>query len=257
MQRQEYIRHQLPEALRAGRMHLLYQPMVRLKDAQVVGLEALCRWSTELLGDVPPDELMPAVQNAGLLDDYRHWLLDTLGQEVPALLARHPLLDVSLNFSLTEMAQPGWFNDMQVWLQRMPEGIQQRWVVEVTEHSFAQPLSSVKSTMEVLRAQGLRFAIDDFGAGASDLLRLRALPVDAIKLDKTWVHGLHQPDVQRRVKDVIAYAQQHGQHVVAEGVETSAHVAQAQALGITLAQGFHFDPPRSLSHWLASPERFA
>lgn len=257
MQRSAHIHRQLREALLAGHMHLVYQPLVRLSDTRVVGLEALCRWSVEPLGAVPPDEFMPAVETAGLLDEYRTWLLATLQHDVPDLLLRHPQLEVSLNFSLTEVARPGWCDDIKAWLHRMPASTAQRWVVEITEHTYSGDWALVTQLVQALRAQGLRFAVDDFGAGASEMQRLQALPFDVIKLDKTWVQQLQLPDMQARVNTVLTYAQQHGQLVVAEGVETQAQAAQVQALGITVAQGYWFDKPQPLTHWLAVPERFA
>lgn len=258
MERREHIHRQLREALTSGRMRLVYQPQVRLADQRLVGLEALCRWATEPLGEVSPDEFIPAVESAGLLNEYRDWLLSALLREVTGLWRQHPAVEVAVNFSLNEVAQPLWCDALLSWLQRLPVGGAQRVLVEVTEHAFTGSWPSVLASVQALRAQGVRWAVDDFGVGASEMARLQALPFDVVKLDKSWVQQLHTPQGQARVKTVLDYARDHHLLVVAEGVETPAQVGQVQALGIEVAQGFVFDQAQPLEHWLAtSPTRFA
>ena len=256
MERREHIQHQLREALQDGRFRLVYQPQVRLSDDRILGLEALCRWSTEPIGAVSPDEFIPVVESQDLLDDYRQWLLNTLQHDASALLIRHSQLDLSLNFSLNEVMRPHWLADMLAWLSRMPAGAATRLLVEVTEHTYAGSLEPVKQRMTALQQQGLRFAVDDFGVGASEMVRLQALPFDDIKLDKSWVQHLSKPDVQANVKSLLDYARQHHQRVVAEGIETPDQAREVQALGIEMGQGYWFDKPQPLAHWLSVPERF-
>ena len=257
MERSEHIRRQLRHELSAGRFRLEYQPQVRLSDQRIVGLEALCRWSLEPLGEISPEEFIPTVESQGLLDDYRQWLLDTLWRDTPALVAQYPTLDFSLNFSLNEVVRPGWLEVMLTWLHKMPTASASRWIVEVTEHAYAGSWAPVIAALQPLRQAGVRLAVDDFGTGASDMVRLQAFPFDVIKLDKSWVQQSHTPEMQERVQALLTYAQQHQQQVVAEGVETLEQAQQVQALGIDVAQGFLFGKAQPISHWLAAPTRFA
>jgi EAL domain-containing protein (putative c-di-GMP-specific phosphodiesterase class I) len=256
VERREHIQHQLRAALQDGRFRLVYQPQVRLADDRIVGLEALCRWSTEPIGAVSPDEFIPVVESQDLLDDYRQWLLNTLQRDTGALLIRYPQLELSLNFSLNEMMRPQWLDDMMAWLPRMPAGTAARLLVEVTEHTYAGSLGPVIERMTALQQQGLRFAVDDFGVGASEMARLQALPFDDIKLDKSWVQHLSKPDVQASVTALLEHARQHHLRVVAEGIETPDQAREVQALGIEVGQGYWFDKPQPLAHWLSLPERF-
>jgi len=257
VERTKLIHHQLRQALQDGCFRLVYQPQVRLADERIVGLEALCRWSTEPIGAVSPDEFIPLVESQDLLDVYRSWLLQALVRDTSALLVQHARLELSINFSLSEIMRPNWLTDMLEWVHLMPRGVSQRLLVEVTEQSYAGALEPVGAHFHVLQQQGLRFAVDDFGVGASEMDRLQALPFDGIKLDRSWVQNLANPDVRTRVTQLLSYAREHRQLVVAEGIETEVQAHQVRELGIAVAQGYLFDKPQPLEHWLSVPERFS
>lgn len=257
MQRSNHIHQQLRRALQDGCLRLVYQPQVRLTDERIVGLEALCRWSTEPIGAVSPDEFLPIVESQDLQDDYRRWLLNALESDAAELLTRHPRLELSINFSLSEVMRSRWLTDMLDWVKRLPSDVATRLLVEVTEQSYAEPLDPVAAHFQALQAQGLRFALDDFGVGASEMTRLHALPFDGVKLDKSLVQNLTQPDVQARVKQLLSYALEHRQLVVAEGIETEEQARQTRELGIPVGQGYLFDKPQPIDHWIKVSDRFA
>ncbi|MEO0315850.1 MAG: hypothetical protein RI928_2306 [Pseudomonadota bacterium] len=257
MERTQHIHRQLRQALQDGCFRLVYQPQVRLADGLIVGLEALCRWFTDPIGTISPDEFIPVVESQGLLDDYRRWLLQTLQRDTVALLVRHPRLELSINFSLTEVMRPSWLADMQSWINGMPGGVDKRLLVEVTEQPYEGDLEPVVANFQALQQQGLRFAVDDFGVGESEMTRLHALPFDVIKLDKSWVQNLANPAVKMSVSQVLTFAHEHGQQVVAEGIESEQNACQVRELGIQVGQGYLFEKPRPLDFWISAPERFA
>ena len=229
----------LPAALRDGLVEVHYQPVFDLRSGQVIGAEALARWSDAQLGRVPPQEFVGLAEEAGLITLLTGAVMD----KVVADLSRWPTdLTVSVNLSRRMLADPG----TATWLsQRLAAGgiDPHRLCVEVTETALMQDPQMAQQVIAEIRALGVRTAIDDFGTGYSSLSALRELPIDLLKVDRTFVQGIAtDPRDRRLVGAMVSLAHDLGMQACGEGIETEAQREALLAEGCALGQGFLFHP---------------
>jgi diguanylate cyclase (GGDEF)-like protein len=233
------LRRSIPGDLRA-----VYQPQVRLSDGSIAGAEALVRWDHPERGVVSPGEFIPIAEQTGLILPIGRWMLTEacaegarLGQ-IPGRPSR-----ISVNVSARQFADPSLIGDVEFALSESglpPERLQ----LELTESILIHDLSAGVEVVERLKQLGVSIALDDFGKGYSSLSYLKALPIDVIKIDRSFVSGL--PDCREDlaiVSAVVSFAGALGMDVLAEGVETQAHVDALLELGCDHAQGFLFYRP--------------
>jgi EAL domain-containing protein (putative c-di-GMP-specific phosphodiesterase class I) len=251
-QRLARIGQALEKAIDEGALILHYQPQIELDTQEMVGLEALCRWHMPSLGIIPPDEFIPVAEETGLIVPIGRGVLKQIQADLPALLARYPQLRVGVNFSMRELAEPDFFPFFQSWLQGLPPQAGQHLDIEVTETAFKDVPPRVVDGLNALREQGVRVAIDDFGAGQSGLARLHTLPFDVLKLDKQFVQSLDHPMVREIIQSVVRFTHKFDKGLVAEGVETPAQREALQAMGCRVVQGYLFSEPKPLAHWLSA-----
>jgi diguanylate cyclase (GGDEF)-like protein len=237
------LRHSIPGDLRA-----VYQPQVRLCDGSIAGVEALVRWDHPDRGVVSPGEFIPIAEESGLILPIGRWMLT----EACAEAARLGELDgrhsrMSVNVSARQFADPALVSDVEYALSESglpPERLQ----LELTESILIHDLSAGVEVVERLKELGVSIALDDFGKGYSSLSYLKALPIDVIKIDRSFVKGL--PDCREDlaiVSAVVSFAGALGMDVLAEGVETEAHRESLLELGCDHAQGFLFYRPLDLA----------
>jgi diguanylate cyclase (GGDEF)-like protein len=259
LQRLEF-EESLRDGLATGQFTLNYQPKVCLRDGDVVGVEALLRWTHPVLGSVSPVDFIPVAEDSGLIVPLGAWVL----QEAVTAHAERRRTD------------PQW-RGVVMWVNVAPAQLgpdlvdlvrdvldragvpAEKLGIEVTEGSFMTDLPAARSVLVQLRELGVRLALDDFGTGYSSLGQLRHLPLHVIKVDKSFVDHLGwQSPNEGIVVAVLALARAHGLKVVAEGVETLAQVERLTALGCDVAQGFYFAEPGALDavpHRYPLPER--
>ncbi|MFB9994510.1 EAL domain-containing protein [Deinococcus oregonensis] len=228
-------------ALRAGELHLEYQP---LEDecGHWVAVEALLRWRSPIYGNVTPDQFMPLAERTGLSLALGEWIL---GQAC-AELARWPSLMVAVNISARQLADPGLSNQVR----RALEGAgvaPERLALEIREAEVARAPERSHLALAELRAVGVQLTLDDFGGGHANFAGLTQLPVHAVKLDRALIHRM---DVGARelalVQAVTNLARALELIVIAKGVETSAQRAHLQAMGVRRLQGFLVAAPLSV-----------
>ncbi|HVB27274.1 MAG TPA: EAL domain-containing protein [Mycobacteriales bacterium] len=236
-------------------LHL--QPEVDLASGAVVGMEALVRWQHPDRGMLWPAEFLPVAQRSGVLPSIGGWVLRQAVAELAAwqrLPARpySPTWQLWVNVAAVEVVQPG-FVELVCGLVRdaqLPRGV---LGIEITEEALAVGGAEVLAGLQTLRAAGVALAIDDFGTWYSSLATLGDLPVDAIKLDQTFVRGvgsdLEDDDI---VAAVIRLAHARDLLVVAEGVESWAEGARLCELGCDRGQGYLFSGPQPLekARWM-------
>jgi len=245
--RRAMLEAQLHNGLRQSQFLLLYQPQV---DAQgiVIGAEALVRWQHPEQGMVPPSEFIPLAEESGLILPLGHWVMETaLRQQArwrldPALAQ----LSLAINVSARQFLQDNFVAQVLALLERTGAD-PARIKLELTESLLLDNVDSVITTMLALKSHGLGFSLDDFGTGYSSLSYLKRLPLDQIKIDQGFVRDvLLDPSDAAIAQSIIALAGSLGLDVIAEGVETSAHLQFLLAHGCRSFQGYLFGRPLPL-----------
>jgi EAL domain-containing protein (putative c-di-GMP-specific phosphodiesterase class I) len=228
---------------------LRYQPIVELATARLVGVEALVRWHHPTRGLLEPDQFLPAAEASGLIVPIGHEVLD-LAAGVLATVPATDLPGIAINLSPQELAQPDLITRLVDTIAARAIDVD-RLSVEITEHAVLDDLDLAVRTLQEIRNLGIRLAIDDFGTGYSSLSYLRRLPVDSVKIDRSFITELGNPDADATiVAGIIGLARGLGLGVVAEGVERPEQAQALQELGCTLAQGYLFSPPVALDELL-------
>jgi diguanylate cyclase (GGDEF)-like protein len=240
---------------REGELALHYQPKVGLHLGQLCGVEALVRWNHPERGSVPPAEFIPVAESTGLINKLTVHVLDMALAQVRAWLDAGREIPVAVNVSarcLLDTEMLGRIRDMLV-----RHGVPARLLrLEVTETAVMVNPTLAMETLTGLHDLGVRLSIDDYGTGYSSMAYLKRLPVDELKVDRSFVLNMTSNDNDAiLVRSAIDLGHNLGLAVVAEGVEGADHVAALRDLGCDVAQGYHFArpmPPEQFAQWLAS-----
>ena len=234
---------EIRSALAEGRFLLHYQPKMKA-DGRLAGLEALVRLRHPQRGIIPPAEFIPVAEATGLIVPLGNWVLDEVcRQTVRWKQQGYGQVQVAVNASPVQLERADFAESVEDCLARYSVPA---WSIEIelTENIFLQNGGESLRQMRALRAMGVRFSLDDFGAGYSTLSYLHQLPIDAIKLDRSFMQGLETSDaVQRIVSGLLMVARGLGLNVVAEGVETEGQKAALLGLGCPQMQGYYFARP--------------
>lgn len=244
---------ELREAIENRELFLVYQPQLNLVTRSVVGIEALLRWRTEDGRFVPPDKFIPVAEHSGLIVALGQWVL------MAACAAMRELLDagvapqrIAVNVSTVQLQDPGFLEIVCAALAS--SGLRgDHLELEITESVAALPTDLLKSTLSALRAEGVSIAIDDFGTGYSSLSYLEQLPLDRIKIDRSFVCQLSEPDGARIAEMVVQLSRKLGLSVLAEGIEDATVCQALLAMDCYEGQGYHIARPMNKSallEWL-------
>ncbi len=240
--------HRLERRLRAAidtrQIALHYQPVVELPAGRVTGVEALARWTDDELGQVPPDRFVPVAERTGLIVELgRHVLRTACAQAAAWARDGDDDLVVSVNVSPVELGRSDFLQMVRDTLREA--GLPPRLLcLELTETAAVEDLDQTVATLTALRRDGVRVALDDFGTGHSSLTLLRTLPLDVVKIDRSFVAGVAATAQDAMlVRMVIDTAHALGLRVCAEGIEDRDQARQLAALGCDAAQGWHFGRP--------------
>ncbi len=231
----------LRHALAAGEFTLKYQPQVELRQGKVQGVEALLRWRSATLGNVPPTEFIPIAEQSGQIVAIGEWVLRTACMQAVAWKREgFGGLRVHVNVSAVQLARDDLADRIQAILLETGADPGQLGV-EVTESMLSDDAEKTARALGALRAIGMEIALDDFGTGYSNLSTLRALPIDVIKIDRSYVHDvLAAPAEVSMTRAVITLAHSLQMRVLAEGVETESQLALLRANHCDAIQGFYF-----------------
>ncbi len=243
---------ELAEAVRLGQLRLHYQPVLRLSDGEVAGVEALVRWQHPQRGLLGPLEFVPLAEASGLVVELGEWVLREACAAQAAWTAAGRRMSVGVNLSPRQLSVPGFDDLLEQVLEE--SGVRPaQLVLEVTESALMDDDGALQ-TLQGLHDMGVRLALDDFGTGYSSLTYLKRFPVDALKIDRSFVSGLGRDrDDEAIVASVASLARSVGKAVVAEGVENVEQLQALLALGVDQAQGFMWSralPFDELDGWL-------
>ena len=226
---------------------LHWQPIVDLESGESTGLEALIRWREPNGGIVPPGEFIPIAEELGLIEAIGDWVIEELAQQRKIWESQG--INIRLGFNLSPR---------QLWSGRLAEKLIDKLsaagvsphdvVVEITESTAMADPDRTQRVLADLHAWGMSLAIDDFGTGYSSLARLKHLPVDILKIDRSFIHDVDRDeDSGRMVEAMIQLAHGLGMVALAEGIETDGELAFLRAAGCTRGQGFLFARPMPAS----------
>lgn len=232
---------ELREAMERDELEAHFQPIIDVNDSHVVGLEALLRWNHPTRGVVGPAEFLPPIADSLLIEDLGLRVLRQACRDAAVLMSRQADLSyIAVNVAPRQLTSAEFPEHVLAALADAALSPHQL-VLEVTETALVHDLSATLTTLNILRDHGVRVALDDFGTGYASLTSLRQLPIDLLKIDRTFVSGLGVSDQDATiVASVVALARSIGIEAVAEGVETQRQADAVRAVGCRLAQGFHW-----------------
>ncbi len=231
----------LASALVAEELELVYQPQVSLETGEVLGVEALARWTSPALGEVTPDEFIRVAERSRLILRLGDWVLNEACRQMAEWAAAGAApASISVNVSPVQLTAPDFAGTVASALSTHSLAAE-RLCLEVTEAALMDMQGRLPATLQALRDLGVYLAIDDFGTGHSSLGQLRELPVEVLKIDGSFVVNLDtDSEAAGIVTAVLSLAHVLGLHVVAEGVETEGQVRELALRGCTVVQGMRY-----------------
>ena len=238
------IEESLRRAVEREEFTLHYQPKISLATGEITGAEALIRWTHPTRGAVSPAQFIPVAEDCGLILPIGKWVLREACRQARAWMdAGLPLRSVAVNISAMEFRQEEFLRGVFAILEET--GLHPRCLeLELTESVLMKHVDSTESILKALRARGVQVAVDDFGTGYSSLSYLRRFPIDALKIDQSFVRQITSaPDETSIVTAIISMGRSLKLRVVAEGVETQQELAFLQAHHCDEAQGYYFSRP--------------
>ena len=245
MSRRLEMERELRKGIEQGELRLFYQPKVDLKNASLVGAEALLRWQHPVKGLIGPDEFVPLAEESDLIEELNRWVLDQGIKQLGHWVSSGYYLTLALNLSLKgpivrqlKNAIPALIRDYQ-----LPRGVLE---LEVTESTLISQPELIVSELSKIRGLGVRIALDDFGSGYSSLNRLKQLPVDVLKIDRLFIKDIEtDPHDESIVKSIVCLARDLNMQTVAEGVETDRQRQILEDLQCDTYQGYLASAPLS------------
>ena len=241
-----HLENDLRRASNSEEFVLYFQPIVALKTGQMVSMEALIRWKHPERGLVPPGEFLPLAEETELITPMSYWVLRKACTQLRDWQQRHPDhpgISISINLSGATFTQPELIKQIRDVLGEMklrPESLK----IEITEGVIMENIQAALATLAQLKAMNIPLLVDDFGTGYSSLAYLHRLPIDILKIDRSFISNLEGGDKNFAiVKTIMSLARNLELKVVAEGVETAHQAALLNEMGCDFAQGFHFARP--------------
>ncbi|EML0423173.1 bifunctional diguanylate cyclase/phosphodiesterase [Vibrio parahaemolyticus] len=239
------VEQRLRLAIEKQTLFMAYQPQLNI-NGEIYGVEALVRWEDEELGKVPPNEFVPVAESSGLMVRLGEFIIEKSLEDM-GLLTTHLAtpIQMSINISVKQFLHAKFIERLMAAMDKYHLDCN-RITLEITENLFIEDLEKFSPTCERLHALGFKISLDDFGTGYSSLSMLRTLPIDEVKIDKSFVDNIeHDKKALNMVKNIIAIGKNFEMKVLAEGVETQRQRDQLEACGCDLIQGYFYSKPLS------------
>ena len=242
--RQSELESSLNSALSDGEFVLFYQPKINSSNHSLHGAEALIRWNSGTLGRVPPDEFIPLTERNGMIDDIGEWVInEAMSQWMHWFCESESAPSVSVNVSSHQLNNAGFIKSLERALDR--HGMSPSLLeLEITESLMVEDMNKIVELLQSVRDLGIKLSIDDFGTGYSSLSYLSRLPVDTIKIDRSFIMPMLESDEKLSlVRNLIKLGHDLGMQLVAEGVEQEEQLVVLREFGCDITQGYYFSPP--------------
>lgn len=235
---------ELRQAVKNQEFELFYQPQVDLHSGKIIGAEALLRWRHPSKGLISPDAFIPLAEESGLIVPIGKWVIRSACQQAKSIQkAFGREVKISINVSARQINEKTFVQDFKSILEEVrldPHSLE----LEITESTLIADTDLVLNRLKALRALGITLAIDDFGTGYSSLSVLKRLPLDILKVDRSFVEGLPDDEEDRAITSlIVAMANSLNYRVIVEGVETAEQLHFLRRCGCDYAQGFYFSRP--------------
>jgi len=240
-------RHQIANALRGAsknnEFYLVFQPQLSLTNNQISGAEVLIRWNSPILGMISPAEFIPIAESTGLIKEIGDWVMENACRVLSSCLSEGHKVRIAVNLSAMQFKQPDFASQIAETLRRY--NIPPKYLeVEITESMLMRDVNKAIEVLEKIKEMQVRIAIDDFGTGYSSLSYLRRFPLDALKIDQTFVDELVvDTDDTAITMAIISMAKSLRLEVIAEGVETEQQLEFLRKNFCDDIQGYHFSKP--------------
>ncbi|MHB1301125.1 MAG: putative bifunctional diguanylate cyclase/phosphodiesterase [Burkholderiales bacterium] len=235
----------IASALKNGELRLYYQPKINLKSGRVTGLEALIRWQDPDLGTlILPRDFLPAVQDTQLIVDIGAWVINKVMEQVEAWQNIGLVIEVSINVSGRQLLDPDFLAMLKAAFEAHPEVEPSRIEIEILETTAIADFDSILQILSGCRDIGVRLSLDDFGTGYSSLSYLKNLPVDRIKIDRSFVADmLENKDNLAIIRSIVSLSKIFNLEVIAEGLESTLQGQMLVRMGCGFAQGYGIAEP--------------
>ena len=248
------LENHLRAALEKGQLEHFYQPVVRLESGEITGFEALLRWNHPDHGLMSPTDFIPLAEETGLIVPMGRWAMEQACHQLQRLQRRLPpdrTITLGLNIAKRQLLADGFCDDLSRALQKA--GVEPRLLqVEVTESTVIDVCSRIPKILEQVKELGVELHMDDFGTGYSSLSCLHQFPIDALKIDRSFVKNMgNDHDYAAIVQGIMTLARNLDLEVIAEGIEDAAELATLLALDCQFGQGYYFSKPVSFSEAMA------
>ncbi|BCH33048.1 diguanylate cyclase [Mesorhizobium sp. L-8-10] len=235
--------HELRHAMTRGEFHLVYQPQKLLDSGEVVGFEALLRWTHPERGNVSPALFVPIAEENGIIIQIGHWVMETACR---AAASWEKPLTIAVNVSAVQLHQTDFARSVETILAKTGLAAH-RLEIEITETALVRDMSRALASLRQLKELGVKVAMDDFGTGYSSLSNLRAFPFDKIKIDGSFIRSVDTNEQAATiVRAVLGLGKGLGLPVLAEGVETASELRFLAAEACTIGQGYYLGRPAAL-----------
>ncbi|MBX9753891.1 MAG: EAL domain-containing protein, partial [Pseudomonadaceae bacterium] len=242
---------ELRQAIVRNQLHLVFQPQLALADNRVIGAEVLLRWQHPQRGAISPEQFIPLAEETGLILELGDWVLEQACAALARWQSQWPELVLAVNLSPRQLRQADVVAQVSACLQR--HGLAASALeLEITESVLVEDVEQCIQAMQGLKDLGVRFAIDDFGTGYSSLTYLKRLPLDRLKVDRSFIHDL-QGDLSDRmlVETILLIAHNLDLECVAEGIENPEQLVFLRERGCAIGQGYLFSKPLPEAAFLA------
>ncbi len=245
--RYSIIEQELRSAMEKEELTIVYQPQIR-RDGTFHGVEALTRWKNKKLGHIPPDEFIKIAEESGFMPKIGHYIIERAIKEIGSLQKKSgSVFCLSLNISIRQFNEKGF---VERFLKTIDSGSldPSSIVIEITESLFMEELELIVEALHKLKRNKINISLDDFGTGYSSLSMLRKLPIDELKIDKSFMETfMVDKESEAMVKAIITLGKTLGFSILAEGVEEEKQFQRLNELGCDLYQGYFFSRPIGLS----------